>query len=258
MEINLTFYLCSISTLKYLLDEIYTMSSFYMAVDNGDYLAASRYYNDFPLHERVSIFLSIISKKNNLLFEVLLPLTPSDINIIKCAILFNNDIAMRSLYDETYNSSSLTFLAASCGNVKALKYLHERGCPIKQEAIDVSVIHSHLECLKYMVSVDSESIGYHTFAMAAKRSTYKLYNMPPKFYISKYNSKELEILQYLHDINCIGDWDCRFAERHCHFCMNRKDIQLEELWIMYDNDYKNVIQWMPKEILEDIISLSLR
>jgi hypothetical protein len=93
--------------------------------------------------------------------------------------------------------------------------------------------------------------------MAAKRSTYNSYGMPPQIKIDKYNPRELEILQYLHDIGCIGDWDCKFKDRQCHFCMNRKDFQLEELWTMYERDYKNIVQWMPREILDDVISLAV-
>lgn len=232
------------------------MDFFYSSLFTRDYISASYYYNQLPLNDRISIFLYVMSRNDEAAVNALIPLTPNSASIVQTAIYYSNNDVLSTFYNDEYrNDKHLLVIAASKDNVDAMKFLHERGCVWSEDVILEAVLSNSLKCLKYAVEVAKIKPDYYIFSIATKRPTCRYYGIPPRINVVDYTDRELEILQYLHDIDCPGDWCHWYKDRDCKFCLNRLDVQLVELWYMEERNYTHSIQWLPKEMLEDIIGL---
>lgn len=77
-----------------------------------------------------------------------------------------------------------------------------------------------------------------------------------------YTPQSIEYLSYLHDNfpKCAPNyynWDC-VNGRKCYLCelsKERKVESLAECWFLESYEYDSTIQWLPKEIIEDLFEL---
>jgi hypothetical protein len=58
---------------------------------------------------------------------------------------------------------------------------------------------------------------------------------------------------YLHRKKILTGPHCR--RYHCTFCLEEMKEEMRELWQMEEIRYDNFIQWLPYEVLDDIIPL---
>lgn len=242
------------------------------AIQNKDSLRAIALleYNVFiPANLDAILFGAVQNHLDDLATEVVSKGAKYDENVMLEAIKCDNQVALKNcidmgieitcwaLFDLAYNNLqwAIEFLienevpkrddwsvmicagAASGGHLELLKWAYSRGFELGH-AMGSASIAGHVNCLRFLRSVTPE--------------------WPVDLYT--YNTKA-EIRRYLHDaeypsehVNHGFGWVCQRNPALCEYCNEKKEA-FANLWYMDSVIYDNFIQWLPKEMAEDVFSL---
>jgi ankyrin repeat protein len=125
-------------------------------------------------------------------------------------------------------------------------------------AIEYACQAGNIECFKYLVSKGFKAKkGDTSEALIAGRMDMVMflhengYEWDDEFDITDMDEN---VRQYCHDNEIPYRWEC---QDDCIRCAVHRNQILEDLWQMEEHEYNSLIQWLPKEMLEDSSSLAL-
>lgn len=151
-------------------------------------------------------------------------------------------------FDDKYVFSNPNEVAVLNGNLEILTYLHSIGYPLTYSLMSFASINKDAVILEYLVKNN-----------CPKDDTEAYINITGNFYFQEdfsFSEKSLGVDAYkcsriIHNAGFRGVWPC--TKNVCPFCLENKIEMCIDLWILESEGFTSSIQWLPREILDDVV-----
>jgi hypothetical protein len=138
-------------------------------------------------------------------------------------------------------------VAITNGSLEVLICLHSLGYPLTVWAMHLASVFRHSAILEYLIKNNCPRDDLSCYTEA----TGNIYMQEDFCFSRKALCEEsYRCSKILHDAGFKGIWPCERGI--CPFCLENKIDYCIDLWILENEDYTSSIQWLPREMLDDI------
>lgn len=173
------------------------------------------------------------------------------------------------LFEELHLSHAITL-----GNLEMVKIIDPFVANVSPYLIEMTVAHGNITMMKFIyekhreifAALSRKEVGKYVVTLAVLKQDEEMlkFILDQKCYTDStivdriidqgdhYNIDVSRIVCILHDYRVKYDWGCK--EGRCKYCNERAENIIDN-WVLESYDYSSYIQWMPRELVEDLLDI---